>query len=407
MSDLNDLSAPIEESQEEISKKEVKIKQIEKTKVKEDLKKSLQNFKQKYSKKLLLSLGIAVTVCVIIIFALSQLFSPPVDDWPENKQGTPKEGTSINQEDSIKYTKFDGHQYFFYFPENYGFLNRTRNDDLNEVVFSYENGETAFLLQEFEADNDNEETLDSIYSYIVTTLPPDENTEIKFGENTFKHRVYKVCITPEAETGEALSEPYCGEGYTYYSIYINGVIIIFEILNLTDNNIGESLFPTFAKNVVTPQVLSDEYISTKLPTIKNKLQAHFAFGVPLQVEEKPGNITEISWQTTGELKIILGFDSSKLLVYSHGVYNDKFKFDMEDGISNSTASVAYENLMANPGIKNEILKKNPVAHFFMDDNITEDSFWEVKILSSWDNDSILIAEYTVDKTTGQVKSLTD
>jgi hypothetical protein len=396
MSELHNLSAPTEESSEEISKKVEQKQQIDKAQAVKELKTFLYNFKQKYLGKLFLSLGIAVTVCIFLIWIGGKLFSPDTETPPTNVTEVTQE-VSETPDNTVKYTKFDGHQYFFYIPEDYGFLNRTRNDDLNEVVFSHSDKSVAFVLQEFEADNDSEETLDSIYAYIATTVPPDENIEVKIGDNTFKRRLYKNCSQNSENTEIQHSGQVC-VNQIYYSTYINGLVIIFNTSSAWGEPMENTVLNTFAKNVIDSQVLTDEYIQAKLPSSKNKLQAHFIFGTPIKTELK-NNFTEISWQSVPGYKLILEFDPSKLLTRATGLYDNSLSFNLLDKINDKAANAIYKNLN-NGEIKQKVLDPNPNAKIYIDDHISGDNYWEVTISSP--DSEISLGAYKFDKTTNQL-----
>jgi len=111
MSDLHNLSAPTEDTPEEISQKDTVKKDVQKNQSKEDMKKIIEAFKERYMKKLLLSIGIAVTVCVVLIVAISQLWPQNEESIPENSQQAEESTTITESEGSTKFIKFEGHQF--------------------------------------------------------------------------------------------------------------------------------------------------------------------------------------------------------------------------------------------------------------------------------------------------------
>lgn len=404
MSDLHNLSAPIEDTPEETSQKQEVQKKVQSNQSKEDVKKIIAAFKERYMKKLFLSLGIAVTVCIVLIVVISQLSSQNTESLPENTQQIEETTTNSESESSTKFIKFEGHQYFFYVPENFSFLNRTRNDDLNEIVFSYDTGETAFILQEFEADNHNEETLDSIYAYIFTTLPADENTEVKIGENVFKKRVYKGCPAPEETTESNSVINDCIESKTYYSTYVNGIIIIFETnTNSPDQNIAETILTTYSPNLIDSEILTKEYAYSKIPSIENKLEALYALGIPLNKEESPLH-TNLTWETTEGLKVQLTFDTADRLIALEGSYEGQYRFNLLDDIANESIPTnipaAYGTLISSVDI--DIDANSDV---FIAEDPSNDNFWIITVASSQEEDALLLAEYSIDKTSGKIQEI--
>lgn len=406
MSELHNLSAPIEDTPEDIQQKELKQKEISKNQSREDLLNLIRKFKEKYLKKLFLALGIAVTICIILIWALSKLLPQPENNSPKQPvEDQPAESASETNTQNIKFIKFEGHQYSFYVPEGYSFLNRTRNDDLNEVVFQDNNGARAFVLQEFEANNDNEETLDSIYAYISTTLPPSENSEITIGENTFKHRIYKSCLEIVESNREATdSNTECLEGKDYYSIYINGIIIIFETTDSKNKELEEKILNTFSKNLIDTQVLTEEYIYAKLPTVKNKLQSLFAFGAPIK---KPANREkfDLTWQTAiKDLTIKLTFSNSDELITADGIIKNKFSYDLLSAIEFKEAVVsqerAYDLLM-----ESKYGEKSKTGNIQITSDPLNENLWNIKVSASEEDGGLLIGEYNIDKTTGKISEV--
>ncbi len=372
MSDLHDLANPTEETPEDIAKVEIKKQQVEKAKSQEDLKLLYKNFKQKYLKKLFLALGIAVTASIFLIWILSKLFSPDTVIAPESVTEIAEE-VPQTQESTVKYRKFDGHQYFFYVPESYGFLNRTRNDDLNEVVFSDDKLDNVFILQEFEADNDNEETLDSIYAYVATTVPPKEKTEVEINGNKFKRRVYEECLNEASNS--ASSDTSCINGI-WYTTYLNGLVIIFYTSQETSKIVEENILSTFTKNVVDKSALTDDYIKSALSSIKNKLQARYKFGTPIKTEERE-NVTQLTWRASNENELVMDFNISKVPVSANGSFDYGLSYDLMNSgeLNGLIANAIYIEFTK----ETDILKKNPKAVIYVDDHIPNDNYWEIAV----------------------------
>lgn len=370
MSDLQNLSAPIEDTNQANQDTENKPNP-EKTKensikILQKLKVTVLDIWDLYSQKILLAFIIAF-ITVITGFVGLSLLQTEKSPTPQPPQEQPQNVQEKEPELSRKFTKFEGNQYYFYFPEEYEYLTRSPEAEFNQVNFStLPNLPAAFSLTEV-ADYNN-------------PITSRDYVELKLGQNIFRL--------------------YAFEEFPTYSLHINGLLLIFRNYSVNETVFEQEILATLTPNLFNSDNLTDQYLYLTLPKLEEKVDAYINLGKPTL---KPDENT-LEYTTTSNLTTILKFGNDNKLIQAIGKKGN-LRFDFMDSLNYANAEfdqlAVHKIITSSPVIKRTILDKNPDAEILIEPDQENEGYWLATILNSDSEDSIVIAEYRISMETGE------
>lgn len=398
--DLSNLSSPVDET-EKPKESEKTDSKLEKDSLPDTPSRNIKEFMP--IKELKVLIGIIIVVVISIIGVM--IFQPQIRGWfwesILNQESSDDDGINNSNEvgiTTVQYTRFQGTNYIFYFPQEYGYLDRMgpASEPPLEVYFNDIDGNLKFWLKEYiwrgPLDLSIGEAMNLVYGNREHRA--GRNQEFFVGDKLLLKREYSELVCDETGICDFKVKA------TGYGAEAQGIYVFIFNESVEQEEFERNIMLTLNTQTIESETLTMGIIKEHLSAEMMVHEALRFYGIP--EFGYVGNQTLLRYTLADESRLVLTFEGDEII--SANNFIPDAKLDVLGDVGSTTTSMQALNLVKGfQEIRTYSLESGTSLYYEIMTDDFNPEVWNVEVVRIQDETGTRgnVFNFKIDKQTGQ------